>query len=216
MFNLIGRKLGMTQFFTKDQKIIPITLIELLPSQILKKKTIETDGYNALVLGYQDRSKKNLNKSMLGFFLKLNVTEKKYIYELRVDKESDLEKHIVHDYIGISVFKNVTMIDIQGKTKGKGFQGVIKMHNFSRGPMSHGSDHHRRPGSIGALGPERVLKGKKLPGKMGNVYRTIQNLKIVELNEEKNLIYVKGSIPGPKNSIIKIRKSIKKLKELRE
>ncbi len=206
---IIGRKVGMTQIFNEDGTVIPVTVIEAGPCQVVQVKTTETDGYNAVQLGFGEVKEKKLNKPERGHFSKANVKLAKHLREFRVD-ESDVK---VGDEINASVFADGETVDIQGTTKGKGFQGVIKRHGQHRGPMGHGSMYHRRPGSMGSTStPGRVFKGKKLPGHMGVDTVTIQNLKIVKVDLDKNAILVKGSVPGNKGSILKIRLSVKAAK----
>ncbi len=204
---IIGRKIGMTQIFDENGVVIPVTVIEAGPCKVVQLKTTETDGYNAVQLGYGEIKEKKVNKPQKGHFTKGNVEPTKHLREFRM---SDVSNSKVGDEIKVDIFTAGDMVDIQGKTKGKGFQGVIKRHGQSRGPMGHGSMYHRRPGSMGACStPSRVFKGKKLPGHMGNTTVTIQNLKIVKVDIEKNAILVKGSVPGNKGVILKIKDAVK-------
>ena len=206
---IIGRKVGMTQIFTEDGSVIPVTVIEAGPCAVVQVKTTETDGYNAVQLGFGEVKESKLNKPEKGHFAKANVKIAKYLREFRT---ADVDVK-VGDEVNASVFADGETVDIQGTTKGKGFQGVIKRHGQHRGPMGHGSMYHRRPGSMGATStPGRVFKGKKLPGHMGVETVTIQNLKIVKVDLDKNAILVKGSVPGNKGSILKIRQSVKAAK----
>ena len=204
---LIGRKVGMTQIFDETGKVIPVTVIEAGPCVIAQVKTEETDGYTAIQLGFGDVKEKKLNKPTKGHFTKVNVTPKKHLREFRVDS---IEGLTVGQELKADVFEVGDKLDIQGTSKGKGFQGVIKRHGQSRGPMGHGSMYHRRPGSMGPTStPGRVFKGKKLPGHMGVETVTIQNLEVVKVDLDKNVILVKGSVPGNKGAILKIKSSVK-------
>ena len=204
---IIGRKVGMTQIFDESGKVIPVTVIEAGPCTVAQVKTTETDGYNAVQLGFGEVKEHKVNKPEMGHFKKGNVKVVKHLREFRLDDVSDKK---VGDEIKVDIFSEGDVIDVQGRTKGKGFQGVIKRHGQSRGPMGHGSMYHRRPGSMGSTStPGRVFKGKKLPGHMGNVVVTIQNLKVVKVDLEKNVILVKGSVPGNKGVILKIKDAVK-------
>ena len=204
---LIGKKIGMTQIFDESGKVIPVTVIEAGPCVVAQVKTQDTDGYTAIQLGYGDIKEKKLNKPMKGHFTKVNVTPKKHLREFRVDSIDEIK---VGDELKADVFAAGEKIDIQGISKGKGFQGVIKRHGQSRGPMGHGSMYHRRPGSMGPTStPGRVFKGKKLPGHMGVQTITIQNLEVVRVDLDKNVLLVKGSVPGAKGAILKIKSSVK-------
>ncbi len=204
---LIGRKIGMTQIFDESGKVIPVTVIEAGPCVVAQVKTEETDGYTAVQLGFGDVKEKKLTKPKKGHFTKVNVTPKKYLREFRLDS---IEGMTVGQELKADVFATGDKLDIQGTSKGKGFQGVIKRHGQHRGPMGHGSMYHRRPGSMGPTStPGRVFKGKKLPGHMGVETITIQNLEVVRVDLDKNVILVKGSVPGVKGAILKIKSSVK-------
>ena len=204
---IIGRKVGMTQIFDENGVAIPVTVIEAGPCTVVQVKTTETDGYDAVQLGYGEVKEHKVNKPEKGHFTKGNVKPTKHLREFRLDDVSGAK---VGDEIKVDIFAEGDTVDIQGKTKGKGFQGVIKRHGQSRGPMGHGSMYHRRPGSMGSTStPGRVFKGKKLPGHMGNATVTIQNLKVVKVDTEKNAILVKGSVPGNKGVILKIKDAVK-------
>ena len=197
----------MTQIFDESGKVIPVTVVEAGPCVVAQIKTVETDGYNAVQLGFGDVKESKLNRPERGHFKKANVALKKHLREFRLDS---LEGIKVGDEIKADTFEAGEKVDIQGKTKGKGFQGVIKRHGQSRGPMGHGSMYHRRPGSMGSTStPGRVFKGKKLPGHMGVQTVTIQNLDVVRVDMDKNVILIKGSVPGPKGAILKIKSSVK-------
>ena len=207
MKGILGRKIGMTQVFTTDGKLIPVTVIEATPNVVLQKKTVETDGYNAIQLGFGDVKESKLNKPEIGHFTKSKLTLKKHLREFRVDSVDGVK---VGDELKADVFAKGDKVDIQGISKGKGFQGVIKRHGQSRGPMGHGSMYHRRPGSMGSTStPGRVFKGKNLPGHMGANTITIQNLEVVSVDLDKNVILVKGSVPGVNGAILKIKSSVK-------
>jgi len=207
MKTIIGRKIGMTQIFDETGKVIPVTVIEAGPCVVAQVKSVETDGYNAIQLGFGDVKESKLNKPEKGHFKKANLSLKKHLREFRMDS---LEGINVGDEIKVDTFAAGDRVDVQGTSKGKGFQGVIKRHGQSRGPMGHGSMYHRRPGSMGPTStPGRVFKGKKLPGHMGRVTVTIQNLDVVKVDLDKNAILVKGSVPGAKGAILKLKTSVK-------
>ena len=204
---IIGKKVGMTQIFDETGKVIPVTVIEAGPCVVAQVKTVETDGYDAIQLGFGDVKENKVNKPVKGHFAKGSVTPKKHLREFRVDS---IESYKVGDEVKADTFAKGDKIDVQGTSKGKGFQGVIKRHGQSRGPMGHGSMYHRRPGSMGPTStPGRVFKGKKLPGHMGVQTITIQNLDVVRVDMDKNVILVKGSVPGVKGAILKIKTSVK-------
>ena len=204
---IIGRKIGMTQIFDEKGNVIPVTVIEAGPCVVAQVKTVETDGYNAVQLGYGDVKDKHINKPEAGHFAKAKLANKKHLREFKVD---DVENYKVGDEVKADVFEAGEKIDVQGISKGKGFQGVIKRHGQHRGPMGHGSMYHRRPGSMGSTStPGRVFKGKKLPGHMGRVTVTIQNLDVVRVDMDKNVILVRGSVPGAKGAILKIKSAVK-------
>ena len=205
---IIGKKIGMTQIFDENGYVIPVTVIEAGPCTVAQVKSVETDGYNAVQLGFGEVKDKHINKPEKGHFAKSKLSAKKHLREFKVE-EADVK---VGDEVKADVFTAGDKIDVQGTTKGKGFQGVIKRHGQSRGPMGHGSMYHRRPGSMGSTStPGIVFKGKKLPGHMGNVTVTIQNLKVVRVDLDKNCILVKGSVPGNKGAILKIKDATKAL-----
>lgn len=208
MKTIIGKKVGMTQIFDEKGKVIPVTVIEAGPCVVSQVKTVETDGYNAIQLGFGDVKESKINKPEKGHFAKANIAPKKHLREFRVD---EIEEGVtVGTEVKADTFEVGDKIDVQGTTKGKGFQGVIKRHGQSRGPMGHGSMYHRRPGSMGPTStPGRVFKGKKLPGHMGRVTVTIQNLDVVKVDMDKNVILIKGSVPGAKGAILKLRTSVK-------
>ena len=204
---LIGKKLGMTQIFGENGVVIPVTVIEAGPCVVAQVKTLENDGYEAVQLGFGEVKENKLNKPEKGHFAKANIAPKKHLREFRLDSIEGIK---VGDEFKADVFVEGEKIDIQGTSKGKGFQGVIKRHGQHRGPMGHGSMYHRRPGSMGPTStPGRVFKGKKLPGHMGHVTVTIQNFDVVKVDMDKNVILVKGSVPGAKGAILKIKSAVK-------
>ena len=204
---IIGKKIGMTQIFDEKGNVIPVTVIEATPNIVAQVKTVETDGYNSIQLGYGEVKDKHINKPEKGHFAKAGLTAKKHLREFRLD---DVQNVKVGDEVKADTFEQGEKVDVQGISKGKGFQGVIKRHGQHRGPMGHGSMYHRRPGSMGSTStPGRVFKGKKLPGHMGVQKITIQNLEIIKVDMDKNVLLVKGSVPGPKGAILKIKSSVK-------
>ena len=208
MKGILGRKVGMTETFTKDGRVIPVTIVEVEPNVVTQVKTKETDGYNAIQLGVFDKKEKNATKASIGHAKKAGTTPKRFLKEIRdVDATYNLG-----DTISADVFTAGEYVDVTGTSKGKGTQGVIKRHGQSRGPETHGSRYHRRPGSMGTMRPMRVLKGKKLPGHMGVDTTTIQNLEVIEVNVADNYIMVSGNIPGAKNSLVLIKSAVKKTK----
>lgn len=205
---LIGRKLGMTQVFDETGNVVCVTVVEAGPCYVLEQKTNEKNGYNAVLFGFMDRFK-GINKPDKGFFDKIKVFPKKVLKEFRIDEN---ENYKIGDLVKVDIFNIGDYIDVSGATKGRGFQGGIKRHKFSRGPMTHGSRYHRASGSMGACAdPSRVFKGKKLPGRMGGEKRVIQSLKIVDIKAEENIMLIKGAIPGPNDNIVIIKKSLKKM-----
>ncbi|MCT4584187.1 MAG: 50S ribosomal protein L3 [Peptostreptococcaceae bacterium] len=208
MKKILGRKLGMTQVFDENSVVVPVTVVEAGPMIVTQIKTKETDGYNAIQVGFEDAKEKHLNKPERGHFDKANLAYKRNLAEVRMD---DVSAYEVGQEIKADIFEAGAMIDVTATSKGKGFQGVIKRHGQSRGPETHGSRYHRRPGSMGAASdPSRVFKGKNLPGHMGSQTVTVQNLQVVSVDVEKNLILVKGAIPGPKKGLVTIKEAVKK------
>ena len=207
MKGILGKKLGMTQIFTEEGIVVPVTVVEAGPNVVTQVKTVEKDGYNAIQVGFEDAKEKSLNKPQKGHLAAANVL-KKHLKEFRVDA---VEEFTVGQEIKADLFAAGEKIDVTGT--GKGFQGPIKRHGQSRGPESHGSRYHRRPGSMGACSfPGRVFKNKKLAGHMGSVKVTVQNLEVVRVDADKNLILVKGAIPGPKGSMVTIKEAVKSSK----
>ncbi|HSQ33931.1 MAG TPA: 50S ribosomal protein L3 [Peptostreptococcaceae bacterium] len=206
MKGILGTKLGMTQIFTEQGTVVPVTVVQVGPVVVTQVKNIENDAYNAIQVGFGEVKEKSLNKPKLGHLAKANVL-KKHLREFRMDS---VEGYTVGQEIKADIFSAGDVIDVTGISKGKGFQGPIKRHGYSRGPESHGSRYHRRPGSMGAASdPGRVFKGKKLAGHMGSERVTIQNLDVVRVDAENNLILVKGAIPGAKGSLITIKQAVK-------
>lgn len=203
---ILGRKIGMTQVFTENGELIPVTVIEAAPNVVLQKKTMESDGYNAIQLGFEDKREKLANKPAMGHVKKANTAPKRFIREF---SGVNVEEYEVGQEVKVDIFTEGEKVDVTGTSKGKGFQGSIKRHGYSRGPMSHGSRYHRGSGSMGPVDPARVFKGKPLPGRMGGERITIQNLEVVKVDSERNLLLVKGNIPGPKKTMIQIKSAIK-------
>ena len=202
-----GKKVGMTQIFSEEGKDIPVTAIEVKPLTVVGKKTADKEGYNAIVVGFGEIKEKNANKPQKGVFAKAGTEVQRYLREIRVENVDEYE---IGSKITVDTFTTEDRVDIQGTSKGKGFQGVIKRHGQHRGPMGHGSMYHRRPGSMGPTStPGRVFKGKNLPGHMGSETSTILNLDVVKVDTDKNVILVKGSVPGAKGTIVKVRETVK-------
>ena len=206
MKGILGKKIGMTQVFANDGKLIPVTVVSVEPNVVMQIKTKETDGYEAIQLGFTTKKEKHSTKSEMGHAKKANAAPKRFLKEIKGVEVSNYE---LGQEIKCDIFEAGEIVDVTGTSKGKGFQGVIKRHNQSRGPMGHGSQYHRGVGSMGTLRPMRVFKGKKLPGHMGHETVTIQNLEIVAVDAIENVILVKGNIPGPKNSFVIIKTSVK-------
>ncbi len=207
MSALLGKKIGMTNVFSPDGKLVPVTVVQVGPCVVTQVKTKETDGYNALQLGFDEKKVERLNKPIAGHLKKAGDKGFRVLREFRTDNPEDVEAGAV---IGIDVFAVGDKVNISGISKGRGFQGTIKRHGFSRGPETHGSRNHRKPGSIGnSAWPGRVFKGKKLPGHMGTNRETVKNLTIVDIKHEDNLLLVKGAVPGFKTGILEVRKIVK-------
>lgn len=203
---ILGKKLGMTQVFAPNGTAIAVTVIEAGPCVVLQKKDAGTDGYEAIQLGFEDKKDHRANKPEKGHAAKANTAPKRFVREIR---GVDLAGYEVGQELKADVFAEGEIVDVAGVTKGKGFAGAIKRHNQSRGPMAHGSRYHRGPGSLGSINPGRVFKGQTLPGQMGGDNVTIQNLEVVKVDTDRNLILVKGSVPGPKNSLVVVRTAVK-------
>ena len=206
MKGILGRKIGMTSVFAKNGKLVPVTVIEVEPNIVSQIKTKEKDGYEAIQLAAFEKKEKLANKPETGHLKKANTTPKRFLREIR---GVDVANYSLGGEVKADIFAEGEMVDVTGTSKGKGFQGVIKRWNQSRGPMGHGSQYHRGVGSLGTLLPMRVIPGKKMPGHMGNEQVTIQNLEIVQIDIENNVILVKGNVPGPKNSLVLVKSSVK-------
>ena len=213
MKGILGRKGDMTQVFTESGKLIPVTIIEIEPNVVTQVKTKETDGYEAIQLGFGTKREKLATKSSSGITAKANTTPKRFFKEIR---GVDVENYVLGQEINADIFTAGEVVDVTGTSKGKGFQGVIKRHGQSRGPMGHGSHYHRRPGSMGTMRPMRVFKGKALPGHMGVETVTIQNLEIVKVDIENGYLLVKGNVPGPKKGLVVIKTAVKNPEKIRE
>lgn len=210
---ILGRKLGMTQLFTEEGKVVPVTVVESGKNVVIQNKTVETDGYNAVQLGFGEVKEYKVTKPLKGHFAKAGVQPVKFIRELRLSAPSAYQ---VGDTLGVDVFAAGDLVDVTGTSKGKGFAGTVKRHHFARGPMGHGSKSHREPGSTGAMisgHGGRVLKGKKLPGQMGHERVTVQRLTVVKVDTDRNLILIKGAIPGPKKGFVVIKNTVKPKKK---
>ena len=204
---IMGKKLGMTQIFTEDGTVIPVTVIQAGPISVVQIKTVENDGYSAVQFGYDDCKEKALNKALMGHLNKANVSAKRHLKEFRFD---DCSTYNVGDVITAEVFAEGDKIDVTGISKGHGFAGTVKRWGTHRGPMTHGSGYHRGVGSMGACStPSRVMNNKRLPGHMGVVQVTVQNLVVVRVDAEKNIILVKGAIPGPKGGLVTLKDTVK-------
>jgi large subunit ribosomal protein L3 len=203
---ILGRKVGMTQVFVGNGELVPVTVIEASPNVVLQKKSSETDGYEAVQVGFEDLRDKLANKPSKGHVAKANTAPKRFVRELR---GVSLEEYEVGQEVKVDIFTEGDIVDVTGISKGKGFQGSIKRHGQSRGPMSHGSRYHRRPGSMGPVAPNRVFKNKLLPGRMGGERTTVQNLQIVKVDTERNLLLVKGNVPGARKSLITVKSAVK-------
>ncbi|MBG9769368.1 50S ribosomal protein L3 [Bacillus vallismortis] len=203
---ILGRKIGMTQVFAENGDLIPVTVIEAAPNVVLQKKSAENDGYEAIQLGFDDKREKLSNKPEKGHVAKAETAPKRFVKELR---GVEMDAYEVGQEVKVEIFSAGEIVDVTGVSKGKGFQGAIKRHGQSRGPMSHGSRYHRRPGSMGPVDPNRVFKGKLLPGRMGGDQITVQNLEIVKVDAERNLLLIKGNVPGPKKTLITVKSAVK-------
>ena len=206
---ILGRKLGMTQIFTEEGKVVPVTVIESGNNVVVQNKTVENDGYNAVQIGFGEIKEKHLTKPMKGRFDKAGIQPVKFLREMRLAAPSEYK---VGDTIGVDIFEAGQLVDVTGISRGKGFAGTVKRHGFARGPMGHGSKSHREPGSTGAMisgHGGRVLKGKKLPGHMGNERVTVQRLTLVKVDADRNLLLIKGAVPGPKKGLLMIKETVK-------
>jgi large subunit ribosomal protein L3 len=203
---ILGRKLGMSRFFTAEGALVPVTLIEAGPCTVVQKKLVDVDGYDAVQLGFDQQSEKRANQPLQGHFRRASTRPTRYLRELRTDNVGDYQ---VGQVIKADLFAPGDMVDVVGTSKGKGFAGAIKRHGFHRGPMGHGSKYHRRPGSLAAKGPARVFKGRKLPGRMGGTRVTVQSLEVVKVDSEKNILAVKGAVPGPRGGLLLVKQAVK-------
>ncbi len=208
MKNMMGRKVGMTQVFTEDGTVIPVSVVQAGPLYVVQKKTVENDGYSAIQVGFGDIKERRVTKPKKGHFDKANVVYTKFLKEFLVDNADDYE---IGQEIKVDVFSKGDKVDVTGTSKGKGTQGVIKRHGFSRGRETHGSKFHRMPGGLSAgTSPGKVFKGHKMMGRMGNEKVTTQNLEVIKVDSDKNLILIKGAIPGPKKGLVTIKATVKK------
>lgn len=208
---ILGRKLGMTQIFNEKGHLIPVTVIDVAQNVVLQQKTVETDGYVATQIGFEDKREKLSNKPEQGHVAKANTAPKRFIKEIRFNETlNELADLAVGSVVSGDIFKSGEMIDVTGISKGKGFEGTIKRHNQSRGPMTHGSRYHRGPGSMGAI--KGNMKGKNLPGHMGHEQVTVQNLSVVAFDSEREVLLVSGSVPGPSKGLVVIKTAIKSVK----
>ncbi|WP_282174121.1 50S ribosomal protein L3 [Cytobacillus firmus] len=203
---ILGRKIGMTQVFAENGDLIPVTVVEAAANVVLQKKSVDTDGYEAIQIGFEDKRDKLSNKPEKGHVAKANTAPKRFVREFR---GADLGQYEVGQEVKVDIFTEGDTVDVTGISKGKGFQGAIKRHGQSRGPMAHGSRYHRRPGSMGPVAPNRVFKGKLLPGRMGGEQVTVQNLEIVKVDVERNLLLIKGNVPGARKALVKIKSAVK-------
>lgn len=206
---ILGRKLGMTQIFTEEGQVVPVTVVESGNNVVVQNKTVENDGYNAIQIGFGAIKESKVNSPMNGHFANAGVAPVKFVREMRLENASEYN---VGDTIGVDIFSAGELVDVTGTSKGKGFAGGIKRHNFARGPMGHGSKSHREPGSTGAMisgHGGRVLKGKKLPGHMGSEKVTVQRLTVVRVDADRNLLLIKGAIPGPKKGLVVVKSTVK-------
>lgn len=206
--SILGRKVGMSQIFDEEGKAVPVTVIEAGPCYVVQKKSPEQDGYAALQLGFKDVSEDKLNNPVRGHFNKEKVKPLRFLKEMRLD-EAELDSYKVGQEIKVDIFAPGESVDVQGISKGKGFAGGIKRHGFHRGPSKHGSKYHRGPGSLGAAGVGRVFKGRKLPGRMGGDKVTVKNLQVVKVDTERNLLLVRGAVPGPRKGLLMIKDSLR-------
>ncbi len=210
MKGILGKKAGMTQVFTEEGNVVPVTVVEAGPIYVTEVKTDELHGYSSIQVSYEERKSKRVNNPLKGHFNKAGVTPKRFVREFRVESAAE---YTLGQELKVDMFEVGDIIDVMGTSKGKGTQGPIKRHNQSRGPMSHGSKYHRGPGSLGASStPSRVFKGQTMAGRMGNERVTVQNLEVVQIDTERNLLLIKGAIPGPKGGLVTIKEAVKKSK----
>ena len=206
---ILGKKLGMTQIFSESGTLVPVTVIEAGPCTVVQKKTVDSDGYEAVQLGFGEKRERLFNKPVKGHYEKAGSKPKRWLREFRVSNDDVLAQGSVGDEIKADIFAAGDKVDVSGKSRGKGFAGPIKRHGFSRGPMSHGSHYHRGPGSLGSIDAMRVFKGKKMAGRKGNERKTIQGLEVVKVDADRNLLLIKGSVPGAKGTLVVVRESVK-------
>jgi large subunit ribosomal protein L3 len=203
---ILGQKLGMTQIFNSEGVLVPVTVIDVNDNVVLQKKSVTTDGYDAVQLGYGKKPEKSANKPELGHLKASKSAPKRFVKEIRLAEMSEFE---VGDIVPATIFEAGQYVDVQGTSKGKGFEGTIRRNNQTRGPMSHGSRYHRRPGSMGPIAPNRVVKGKIIPGHEGHFTTTLQNLQIVNVDTARGIILIKGNVPGPNKSFVRIIHAVK-------
>lgn len=203
---ILGKKVGMTQVFDETGRVIPVTVIEAGPCVVVAKKTVENDGYEAIQVGFEETEMKKVNKPQAGHFKKAGTGPFRHLRELRLEKT---DSYGIGQQLKADVFAEGELVDVTAVSRGKGFAGAIKRHGQGRGPMSHGSHYHRGPGSLGSIDPARVFKGQTLPGRMGGEQVTVQKLKVVKVDPERNLILVRGAVPGPRGGLVTIKNSVK-------
>lgn len=203
---ILGKKVGMTQVFTDNGELVPVTVVDVTPNVVMQVKTVESDGYEAVQLGYGDMREVLTNKPSVGHAKKADTTPKRFVREIRDVALSDYE---IGSEVKADEFAAGDIVDVTGTSKGHGYQGNIKKDGQSRGPMAHGSRYHRRPGSMGSIAANRVLKGKKLPGQTGGNIVTVQNLEVVKVDTERNVLLIKGNVPGAKKSLVMVRSAVK-------
>ncbi|HOB35390.1 MAG: 50S ribosomal protein L3 [Firmicutes bacterium] len=203
---LLAKKIGMTQIFDEHGNAVPVTVLQAGPCPVVQKKTVATDGYDAIQLGFMPQKEQRLNRPERGHFKRANVAPTRYLAEFRLANAGEYE---VGQELRVDIFQPGDRVDVTGISKGKGFAGSIKRHGQRRGPMSHGSHYHRGPGSLGSIDPARVFKGRPLPGRMGGERVTVQNLEVLAVDTERNLMLVKGSTPGIRGAVLRIRESVK-------
>jgi large subunit ribosomal protein L3 len=204
---ILARKVGMTQIFDEQGRVVPVTVLEAGPCRVVQVKTMDNDGYSSIQLGFTDKKEQRVNRPMKGHFQKAKLKPLRYLREFRVE-DSSLYKP--GQEIKADSFSAGDYVDVSAVARGKGFAGSIKKMGFSRGPMTHGSHYHRGPGSLGSVAPARVFKGRRLPGRMGGWRRTVQSLYVVETDAEKNILLVKGNVPGPRGGLVEIKESVKR------
>lgn len=205
---ILGKKVGMTQVFNARGQLIPVTVVEAGPCVVVQRKTEENDGYTAIQLGLEEKREKLVNKPLKGHFAKAGVKPLRFLREIRLSAEEG-EQYQVGQVLQADLFKEGEKVDVIGASKGKGFAGVVKRYGFNRGPMAHGSMYHRRPGSLGATDPARVFKGRRLPGRMGGERVTVQGLEVVKVDPEKNLLLIKGAVPGRRGALLLVKEAVK-------